>query len=253
MRIPSCTNMTLKASPLSNRGFDRREYPRFRRPHTNPGTLTGCPISHSHIPLIVLHTTLPQQRYQFITSGEFPMMFFLIDDILYDTLLVSLRVGEGTISLLPFHELREAFTVSRHIVVGSNFEVVYKRCHCYRWVQSYKHVYVVWHAIDAIKNALMIFAEAINVHVEVTLMRLCNRCCTLVSTENYVVDEFCISHILLLLGHPFGVRVWGALVRGCSLRSYPRSRGYSLRSNPRLLSVDAFSVLRLQSYNIFVN
>lgn len=169
MRIPSCTNMTLKASPLSNRGFDRREYPRFRRPHTNPGTLTGCPISHSHIPLIVLHTTLPQQRYQFITSGEFPMMFFLIDDILYDTLLVSLRVGEGTISLLPFHELREAFTVSRHIVVGSNFEVVDKRCHCYRWVQSYKHVYVVWHAIDAIKNALMIFAEAISCYCWGTL------------------------------------------------------------------------------------
>ena len=199
--------MTLKASPLSNRGFDRREYPRLRRRSTRPSTLTGCP--NLYIPLVVLHMALSQQSHHLVTCREFAVVLFLVDDILDNPVFICLRIGKGTIALLPFHKLREPLAIGRYKIVGGYFKVVNKRGYGDGWVESHKHVYMVGHTIDAVKYALVVFAKTIDIHIEVALVCLGNRCCALMSTEDNVVDELGICHISLVVRAPLQGAVSG--------------------------------------------
>ena len=234
---------TLKASPLSNRGYEHSEHPRMERTISTYSTLTGCPLRlvTSDVLFVVVNTARLEQGNQFVAGREFAMVLLLVDNILYDPLFFCFRTGQGAIALFPFLKTRETLTIGCHKVVGGNLEVVYKRGDGYRGVQRYKHVNMVWHTIDAIEFALMVLAEAENVHVEIAFVCLVYGCCTLIGAQDNVIDELCVCHsrvdgLTVDDGAPFqGAVECGVIAdRGCSLRSYPR-----------LLSGDAFSVLSI--------
>ena len=54
-------------------------------------TLEGCP-SVSDISLVILHAALLKQGYQLVTDRELTVVFFLVDDILHNPLLVCFGV-----------------------------------------------------------------------------------------------------------------------------------------------------------------
>ena len=194
---------TLEASPLGNRGYERSEHPRTRG-YSDRRTPTGCPSSK--IPIVELYPTIAQKRHQLIASRYLPMMLFLVGDIVDDTRLVGLGVGEGTIALFPFHKVREAVPVEGHEIIGGNLKVVDKGSHSNSRMQSHKQVYMVGHAIDAVKDALMVFAKAVDIHIEVALVGLGDRSRALMSAEDDVVDKFGVCHVISIIGAPR----WGA-------------------------------------------
>ena len=231
---------TLKASSLSNRGYERSEHPRIERVLSTNSTPAGCPLRMvtSDVSLVVLYAALLEQGNQFVASREFVMVLLLVDNILYDPLFFCLRIGQGTIALFPFLETRETVAVRGHKVVGGNLEVVYKRGNGYRWVQRDKHVDMIWHTVDAIEFALVVLAEAKDVHVEVAFVCLVYGCCTLMGAQDNMIDELCVCHSRIDgLTVDDGAPLQGAV--GCAVTA---NRGCSLRSYPRLLSDDAFSV-----------
>ena len=199
---------TLEASPLGNRGYERSEHPRTRG-YSDRRTPTGCPSSK--IPIVELYPTIAQDGHQLIASCYLPMMLFLVGDIVDDTRLVGLGVGEGTIALFPFHKVREAVPVEGHEIIGGNLKVVDKGSHSNSRMQSHKQVYMVGHAIDAVKDALMVFAKAVDIHIEVALVGLGDRSRALISAEDNVVDEFSVCHAVVVIGAPR----WGAYYDIC--------------------------------------
>ena len=199
---------TLEASPLGNRGYERSEHPRTRG-YSDRRTPTGCPSSK--IPIVVLHPTIAQDGHQLIANCYLPMMLFLVGDIVDDTRLVGLGVGEGTIALFPFHKVREAVPVEGHEIIGGNLKVVDKGSHSNSRMQSHKQVYMVGHAIDAVKDALMVFAKAVDIHIEVALVGLGDRSRALIGAEDNVVDEFSVCHAVVVIGAPR----WGAYYDIC--------------------------------------
>ena len=194
---------TLEASPLGNRGYERSEHPQTRG-YVDRRTPTGCPSSK--IPIVVLHPTIAQDGHQLIASCYLPMMLFLVGDIVDDTRFVGLGVGEGTIALFPFHKVREAVPVEGHEIIGGNLKVVDKGSHSNSGMQSHKHMYMVGHAIDAVKDTLMVFAKAVDIHIEVALVGLGDRSRALMSAEDDVVDKFGVCHVISIIGAPR----WGA-------------------------------------------
>ena len=95
---------TLKASSLSNRGYERSEHPRIERVLPTDSTPAGCPLRMvpSDVSFVVIHAALLEQGDQFVASREFAVVLLLVDNILYDPLFFCLRIGQGTIALLPF-------------------------------------------------------------------------------------------------------------------------------------------------------
>ena len=191
---------TLEASPLGNRGYERSEHPRTRG-YSDRRTPTGCPSSK--IPIVELYPTIAQKRHQLIASRYLPMMLFLVGDIVDDTRLVGLGVGEGTIALFPLYKIGETAPVEGHKIIGGNLKVVDKGCHSNSGMQSHKQVYMVGHAIDAVKDTLMVFAKAVDIHIEVALG---DRSRALMSAEDDVVDKFGVCHVISIIGAPR----WGA-------------------------------------------
>lgn len=114
---------TVKPSPLSNRGYERSEHPR-RQTSRHICTLKGCPSNPSDVSFIILHTPFIQQSLQLIPSRDTSMMFFLIDEILSDRLLVSSRISQCTIPVLPTLDVRKTFRSSFHEIVGCNLQVI---------------------------------------------------------------------------------------------------------------------------------
>ena len=66
-------------------------------------------------------------------------------------------------------------------------------------------------AIDAVKDALMVFAKAVDIHIEVALVGLGDRSRALISAEDNVVDEFSVCHAVVVIGAPR----WGAYYDIC--------------------------------------
>lgn len=51
----------------------------------------------------------------------------------------------------------------------------------------HKHMHVVWHAVDAMKNALLLFANTPNVIVQITLVLFVDDRLVILRANHYVV------------------------------------------------------------------
>lgn len=64
-----------------------------------------------------------------VETDENPSFFlFLPFDIVDDRFLRRFGIGEGTIAVFPFYEIRESVAVGFHEVVCGDFQVVGERC-----------------------------------------------------------------------------------------------------------------------------
>ena len=128
------------------------------------------------------------------------MVLLLIDDVLDDALLFGLAVGERAVTALPRLEHGEHVAVGPHEIARGNLQVVDEGRHGDCRVQSDAHVYVVGHAIDAVEHALVVLAEAEDVHVQVALVRLVDDGAVVLRAEYDVVYQFRECHIICGVG-----------------------------------------------------
>ena len=49
-------------------------------------------------------------------------------------------------------------------------------------------MYVIGHTVDTIEDTLMIFAKTIDVHIQVSLVFLCNGCRALMGTDDNMIE-----------------------------------------------------------------
>ena len=231
MIIRNRTTKTLKASSLNSRGSERPTV----TTDALGCTLKECPSNPaSYVTFIVINTHISQYLFQLISRRDMSVVLFLVDDVLDDLFLLSLTVGKCPVCALPALEQRKFCGIGTQEIACRNFQVMNKRCHSQRCRQGYQHVNMIRHAVNAVELAVVVLAEAENIHIQFTFVFLSDCRNIIMRPENNMIEEFCICHgieTLLLDGAPRR-GAWDVGLR------IPVGR-----SDPRLLRGDGFTVL----------
>ena len=113
-----------------------------------------------------------KQSFILLAKGVDTMMFLLVHDVAAYHLLVTLAIGESGISVTPTGKQRELLGLRLQPLGGFCFQYLHEVADGNVGADRDEHVDMVGYPANADELALLAFAEAEDVCIEIAVMRL---------------------------------------------------------------------------------
>ncbi len=174
-------------------GWTRAIRGRVRDSEESPRAEGTQLLVYQKIPLINRNPVIDQKGPVLLSKGESPMMLLLPHDIAHNHILVTDTVTEASILMTPAAEIRE-IRVHLQPLAAVGLHPLNERGKRQRGWQRDEDVDMIRHPADAVGLTPEILCDAVDVSVELPLVRLGDGLTATVCAENDVVVGGSVAH-----------------------------------------------------------